>query len=139
MLQTPVANSDPSCICENDLVQMRTFIERKKLEVLAATQLGIEERLIIGYIDDTLVSMVNPRILDYDEEDYVYMKVPAIHTSVDFTDRYWNNITLGWDWVGATKYPQKCEMYGIQAAMFQQALNFLDGQPPWKYKKMVDW
>lgn len=139
MLECPVPKTDAANISESTLIQIRNIVSRKKLEVLAATQVGVKERLLVGYLDGTIQTMVNPRIVNYDDEDYLYMKIPTLHTTVDFTCKYWNNITLEWEWCGASNYTEKREMYGIQAALYQHALSFLNGDPPWRYKKQVDW
>jgi len=139
VLERPVPRCDPTVIEENTLSQMRTFMDRRGLEVLAAPQVGVPDRIILGRLEGNIQAMLNPRLVYYDDEDYLYMKVPTLHSINDFTAGYWNHITLEWDWCGNSTYTERCDMYGTQAFLYQHALDYLDGQPPWKYKKLVDW
>jgi len=139
-INAPIPRTDPKNVEPELVTKLHSVIKRNKMEVVAATQIGYLQNLILGRLDnDVIECMINPRIIELEDDYYYHRTLPGIHSNLSFTCRYKYSIMVEWDKWGIETFTSSKEMYGEPAALYQQAIRFLEGHPPWSYNKLIDW
>ena len=107
------------------------------LEIMSFSQIGVPGKAMVCRNGSDCKLLINPRIISLDTSEYVYLQTPRLHTDGDYIQRYANTAVIEWDLEDGSV--ERHNMYGIQAALFQCAVGYLEGIPPWMYDPIGDW
>lgn len=120
------------------IAAMAHIAEQEGLDWLAANQVGINQRIIVGKVDETQwKAYYNPSIEIPNKEDVFYHYSICPHSQFKIVVKRYGRVILYWD--DPEFIRQSREFVGVQAAEVQTAINYLDGKDLSYHEKLGDW
>jgi peptide deformylase len=121
-------------VAEEDVVMMQDLLKKLDVDFMAATEVGLAKRFIVCRIPGLPEVMVNPRVTWKENRDSLLMVETKLHTKGSYICKYASAVTA--EWTLLTGVTQRQMLLGIQGCMFQSALGYLDGKPPWLFEPL---